>query len=454
MRYLFVLILACLAPSALAQTEPTLSFDHPLGTGTVYDVPLNGTVDAALARYVDRALDEAEADEAALVVLRIDTFGGLLDAADQIRKRVLGASVPTLAFVEGNALSAGALIAYAADKIVLAPGATMGAATVVQGAGGEAAPDKYQSAMRAMMRATAEENGRDPNVAEAMVDERIDLPGISPEGEVLTLSADEAQRIGVADAVLSSLDSVLSASGVTTQLRVAHDTSPMERTLRFFGSPVVQSILMLMMMGGLYAELQSPGLGFPGAISLLGALLFFAPHYAMGLAASWEIALFVLGIILIALEVFVIPGFGVAGIAGSLLAIGSLGAMLVANVGFGFPIGAFRDASEVMAVTMVLFALVVAAALHYLPRTTQFGRLVLADQSPSPEPIGSERTSQPTVGTTGTTLTPLRPSGMAMLLDQRVDVVAQGVFVDANVPVRVVEIEGGRVVVAPIAPVA
>ncbi len=162
MRFLLVLLLAYLAPSAFAQTEPTLSFDHPLGTGTVYDVPLTGTVDAALARYVDRALDEAEADDAALVVLRIDTFGGLLDAADQIRKRVLGASVPTLAFVEGNALSAGALIAYAADKIVLAPGATMGAATVVQGTTGEAAPDKYQSAMRALMRATAEENGRDP----------------------------------------------------------------------------------------------------------------------------------------------------------------------------------------------------------------------------------------------------------------------------------------------------
>ncbi len=454
MRFLLVLLLACLVPSAQGQTESTLSFDQPLGAGTVYDVPLNGTVDAALARYVDRALDEAEADDAALVVLRIDTFGGLLDAADQIRKRVLKSSVPTLAFVEGNALSAGALIAYAADKIVLAPGATMGAATVVQGATGEAAPDKYQSAMRAMMRTTAEENGRDPAIAEAMVDETIDLPGISPQGEVLTLSAVEAERLGVADAVLSSLDSVLLSAGVTEQLRVAHDTSPMERTLRFFGAPVVQSILMLMMMGGLYAELQSPGLGFPGAISLLGALLFFAPHYAMGLAASWEIALFIVGIILIALEVFVIPGFGVAGITGGLLAIGSLGAMLVGNVGFGFPVGSFRDASEVMAVTMVLFACVVAAALHYLPRTARFGHLILADQSPSPEPIGSERTSVPTIGVTGTTITPLRPSGMASLLDQRVDVVAQGVFVDSGVAVRVVEVEGSRIVVAPIAPVA
>ncbi len=174
----------------------------------------------------------------------------------------------------------------------------------------------------------------------------------------------------------------------------------------------------------------------------------------MGLAASWEIALFIIGIILIALEVFVIPGFGVAGITGGLLAIGSLGAMLVGNVGFGFPVGSFRDASEVLAVTMVLFAFVVAAALHYLPRTARFGHLVLADQSPSPEPIGSERTSQPTVGTTGITITPLRPSGVANLLDQRVDVVAQGVFVDSGEPVRVVEVEGSRIVVAPIAPVA
>jgi membrane-bound serine protease (ClpP class) len=449
MRYLPLLLL--FATVAFAQDEAALTFDVPVGSGPVYDVPLSGTVDAALARYVDRALGEAEEDEAALVVLRIDTFGGLLDAADQIRKRVLGATVPTVAFVEGNALSAGALIAYAADRIVMAPGATMGAATVVQGGTGEAAPDKYQSAMRALMRATAEENGKDPAIAEAMVDERVDLPGVSSEGEVLTLSADEARELGVADAVLTSLDAVLVASGAAAQPRVAHDATGLERALRFFGSPVVQSILMLMMLGGLYAEMQAPGLGLPGALALIGALLFFAPSYAMGLAASWEIALFVVGVLLILLEVLVIPGFGVAGIAGAALTVGSLGAMLVGNVGLYFPEGGIRRATEVLGITLFLFGIVVIAALRYLPRAARFSAVVLHDESPSERvPIGSERAAEPAVGTLGQAATPLRPWGVALLLDRRVEVVTEGEFVEAGTPVRVVRAAGGRIVVAPV----
>ena len=249
------------------------------------------------------------------MIFEIDTFGGLVDAADAIRTSILDAPMPTVAFINKNAASAGALIAYANDKIVMAPGASMGAATAVD-MQGEYASEKVQSYMRSLMRATAEANGRDPQIAEAMVDEKLVVPGVVEEGELLSLSAVEAQRLKVADAVASDAEAALVAVGVTDRPRIAHAASAAERLLRFLGSPAVASILMLMMMGGLYFELQTPGVGFPGIMAFIGAALFFAPHYLLGLAESWEIALFVVGIVLILLELLVIPRFRRSGHSG------------------------------------------------------------------------------------------------------------------------------------------
>ena len=185
-----------------------LEFD-PAPSGSVFVVPIEGMIDNGLARYISRAVKDAEENGAGIIIFDIDTFGGLVDAADEIRKSILNANVPTVAFIDKNAASAGALISYAADRIVMVPGASIGAATVVEGAGGEAAPDKYQSYMRGLMRATAEANGRDPRIAEAMVDQNLEVEGISPAGQVLTLSTKEAVKLGVADAELDSIDELI-----------------------------------------------------------------------------------------------------------------------------------------------------------------------------------------------------------------------------------------------------
>ncbi len=166
------------------------------------------------------------------------------------------------------------------------------------------------------MRATAEATGRDPQIAEAMVDETIAVPGVSAEGELLTVSSDEALRLGIADAVLPSVDATVAALGAADRPQEEHAATRAERVLRFLGSPVLASLLLMMMMGGLYFEIQTPGVGFAGAIALVGAALFFAPHYLLGLVESWEIALFVVGVGLLLVEVFVTPGFGVFGIGG------------------------------------------------------------------------------------------------------------------------------------------
>ncbi|MEM6336688.1 MAG: ATP-dependent Clp protease proteolytic subunit, partial [Bacteroidota bacterium] len=218
MRQVLLSILACFAFFGPAFAQP-----YPLDTliespeGPVFEVPIEGMIDKALANYLDRALNEAEEANASVVILHMDTFGGLVDAADQMRTAILNTDVPVVTFIDRNAASAGALISLASDRIVMVPGASIGAATVVSGGSGEAAPDKYQSYMRGQMRATAEATGRDPQIAEAMVDETLEVKGVSPAGQVLTLSAKEALDVGFADAIMESIPDLTAALGVQQQ---------------------------------------------------------------------------------------------------------------------------------------------------------------------------------------------------------------------------------------------
>ena len=452
-KYLTSIVLGvCLAGWSINQADaqtveqPLLTFSEPLGNGPVFIVPVKNTIDNELARYIDRAIGEAEANDAALVLLDIDTFGGLVDAADKIRKTVLNASMPTIAFIDKNAASAGALISYAADRIVMVPGASIGAATVVEGVGGEAAPDKYQSYMRGLMRSTAEANGKDPRIAEAMVDETIEVEGISEAGKVLTLSSEEAVRFGVAEAILTDMNSVLAQLNVQQAEIVRHRATWIEVLLRFLGSPIVQSILMLMMMGGLYFELQTPGVGFPGLMAGIGAALFFAPHYMMGLVESWELILFGMGVFLLLVEIFFLPGFGVAGIAGLILVMGSLFTGLIGNVGLHFPSGgAVQSAIGTMAITLILLVVLGYSLGRYLPRSERFKTLVLAPELNSAYGYTSSESEERLMGQTGTTLSPLRPSGAADIDGRRVDVVTAGEFIPSGTAIRVVGVRGSRV---------
>ncbi len=446
--YLLAALLFALPAWAQPNRAPKPLVLDELGNGVVYVVPVEGLIDNALATYLDRAISDAEEGDAALVVFHVDTFGGLLDAADHIRKAILNTNLPTVAFIDKNAASAGALISYAADRIVMVPGASIGAATVVEGGSGEAAPDKYQSYMRGLMRATAEANERDPAIAESMVDETLFVEGVSEEGQVLTLSSAEAFNLGVADGVFSSVEAVLEEYGFEEATVVAHQARRAEKVLRFFASPVVQSILMLMMLGGLYFELQTPGVGFAGGIALIGAAAFFAPHYLLGLVESWELIVFIIGVALIFAELFVIPGFGIAGIAGIICVLGALVASLVGNVGFSFPSGgAITSATSTLAITLVLLVMLLVSMGRYLPRSERFRNLVLEPDLSSATGYTSADTDASLLGQIGRAITTLRPSGVMQLDsdDRRVDVMTAGEFIEAGEAIRVVSVRGSRV---------
>ncbi len=445
-------LLGAAGADAQSRSPKPLSFEGGLEGGPVFVVPIEGLIDNALAKYVDRALSDAEGADASLVVFHIDTFGGLVDAADRIRKSLLDAGMPTVAFIDKNAASAGALISYAADRIVMVPGASIGAATVVEGVGGEAAPDKYQSYMRGLMRSTAEANGRDPTIAESMVDPELEVAGVSEVGKVLTLSAKEALELGVADGILESPEEVLRTFGKGSAEVVSHRESGAERVLRFLGSPVLQSVLMLMMLGGLYFELQTPGVGFAGLIALVGALLFFAPLYLLGLVQAWEIVVFIIGISLILVEVFVLPGFGVAGISGIVLTMLALVASLVGNVGLAFPpFVRVTPAIITLAAALVMLVVLGAFAGRMLPQIHRVSSLVLTSELTSDAGYTSAATHSEFLGMVGRTLTPLRPSGAVRLGSRRVDAITDGEFVDRDTDVQVISVRGSRVEVRPVA---
>jgi membrane-bound serine protease (ClpP class) len=417
-------------------------------SGDIVLVPVSGMVDNGLATFIDRSLEQAKDSGAKGLILHINTFGGLLDAADKIRTSLIDAGIPTVAYIDKNAGSAGALIALACDTILVAPGASVGAATVVEGESGNKASEKYQSYMRGIMRATAEAKNRDPRIAEAMVDERIVIEGLVDDKTLLTLSAEEAVKWGFADAEAASLDEVKKHMGWTESITVSMDQHWEESVLRFLANPVVSSVLMLMMMGGLYFELQTPGVGFPGIIAAIGATLFFAPLYLLGLAQSWEIVLFIIGVVLLVVEIFVIPGFGIAGFAGISLIVFSLGAALIGNVGLEFP--AMRDLTRAiwtMVITLLLSGLLVVSLGRYLPENKRFNQLVLQEVSGAGGAAGVAYELDNLVGSSGMANTALRPAGIVVIDGRKYDVVSDGDFIEKGTPVKVVSALGNRIIV-------
>ena len=268
------------------------------------------------------------------------------------------------------------------------------------------------------------------------------------EGTLLTVSADEARDLGIADAVLPSVDATVDALGAEGNTQENHAATGPEKVLRFLGSPIMASLLLMMMMGGMYFEIQTPGVGCAGAVALIGAALFFAPHYLLGLVESWEIALFVVGVGLILVEVFVTPGFGVFGIGGLVLTLGALLIALVPNVGFAFPTdGQIVQATSTLAAALVLLALRTVSLGRYLPKSERFSRLVLVPDLATSAGYVSAETALDLLGKQGTALTTLRPAGTADVGGERVDVVSEGPMIASGATVEVIRSRGSLVVV-------
>tara|TARA_Y100001978_G_scaffold456_1_gene343 strand:+ start:176 stop:1510 length:1335 start_codon:yes stop_codon:yes gene_type:complete len=434
-------LIALLCHLVLHQTEALAQ--------TVYhvDMKLEGMIDPGVSAFVERVIEDAEANEVDAIVFEIDTFGGRVDAATVIRDAILDSEALTIAFVNKRAISAGALISLACDKIVMAQAGTMGATTPVDGSGTKAS-DKVTSYMRAEMRATAESTGRDAKIAEAMVDERVDIPGLSAEaGRPATLTTEQSLNYEMADETAESLRDVLSIYDLGEAEIVPIELNWAEHVVRLLTHPAVTSILLAVAMFGLIAEVRTPGWGLGGTLALVALGIFFGSHLVVKLAEWQELAIFVVGLGLLLVEVIVIPGFGIAGLAGVGLMLGSL---VVTQLG-DFQLW---NVDEIAAVIVRLSASMVGAfvlslvMLRSLPRMASFNRLVLKTETRASEGyVSSSREENELLGKEGVTVSELRPAGIALIDGRRTDVVTDGEFVAVNQAVEVVEVSGNRVVV-------
>jgi len=256
----------------------------------VYKFDIKEEIAPPVWHHTQKAFDEAEELNFDLIIIHMNTYGGMLDAADSIRTAILKSDIPVYVFIDNNAASAGALISIACDSIYMHPGANIGAATVVDQSG-KPLPDKYQSYMRSMMRSTAEASGRDPDIAQAMVDPRIYIEGISDTGQVLTFTAKEALKHNFCEGIAESIEEVMKLANIKEYTIIEQKLTVTDKIIKFLINPFVSGILIMIIIGGIYFELQTPGIGFPIAASVIAAIIYFAPLYIEGLAEHWEIVI-------------------------------------------------------------------------------------------------------------------------------------------------------------------
>lgn len=416
----------------------------------VFKFDLKTEIMPGAARSVSKALQQASQLKADVILIHMNTYGGMLDAADTIRTAILNSPVPSIVFIDNNAASAGALISIACNRIYMRSGASMGAATVVDQEA-KPLPDKYQSYMRSMMRSTAEKRGRNPKIAEAMVDPRTYIPGVNDSGKVLTFTANEALQNGYCDGVAETIEEVLKAENLTGARLVEYKPTAIDKFINWLLHPAISGILILIIIGGIYFELQTPGIGFPLLASAIAALLYLAPLYLEGLASHWEVLLILAGFGLIALEIFVFPGFGVSGVSGITLVVLGFMLTLLPNEGFDFtftPDQAILESLLTVVVSLTLAIIVMFLFGGRVLKSKLFGKLVLQDAMSAQQGyVSSEENSALSMGATAVAYTDLRPSGKIMAGGKIFTAVAESHFITKGTTVKVISVDGIKITV-------
>ena len=425
--------------------------DQIWGSGEVVIIEITGMIDLGLAPYVARSIEEAE--DAALIILHVNTFGGRVDAAVQIRDAVLGASAPTLAYVDRRAISAGALISLAADFIVFAPGGSLGAATPVQVSAGEASPveEKHVSYMRAEIRSTAEAKGRRGDIAEAMVDARLAVDDLIDGERLLTLTSDQAYTFGFSDGEEATLSDVLSSAGLASRETRESKKNWAEIVARIITNPTIAGILMSLGILGLMIELYSPGLGFPGIIGVTSLVAFIFGHNAVHLVGMEEVILLGVGFLLLTLEFFILPGFGFAGGIGVLAIMAALVLSLIGlPLNIAWELGSLQAAITQVGIVLFVVTVLMTLLIGYLPERAIPNWLMLRTSIKSTSQEDDETKSDPRqmlVGKVGIAISPLRPIGRGDFNGKLIDISSTHGVIRQGDRVRITEVNGPSIFV-------
>lgn len=444
----------------------TLLFANAFATRRYHEIKIFEEIGSTSWIHLKNGVEEARAMKADGIFIHMNTYGGLVNYADSMRTLIINCDIPVYVFIDNNAASAGALISIACDSIYMREGANIGAATVVND-NGEKMPDKYQSYMRSTIRSTAESHGkvkvvvngdtvekwrRDPLIAEAMVDESVVVPGIVDSTKILTFTTHEAMENGYCEGKYSSVQEIIVDGFHEEDYELtSYKATLFDSLLGWLTSPMLQGILIMIIIGGIYFEMQTPGIGFALLASVVAGLLYFAPLYIDGLADFWEAILFVIGVVLLLVEIFVIPGFGVAGILGIIFVVAGLTLSLLPNDWFNFK--GVSNHALVVSLTTVLLALIGSIALiAYLASKIgtegMFKNLALTKSQDLEDGYVSNNVSLNSLaGKEGVAETDLRPSGKVLIEGEVYDAVAESGFVEKGAIVIVRKYEMGQMYV-------
>ena len=416
----------------------------------VFVVPIETEIDQSAFHHFKQGERKAHEAGADLLLVKLNTYGGALDAADSIRTALLRCTLPTVAFVDVNAASAGALIALACDSVYMAPAASMGSATVVNGAG-EPMPEKYQSYMSTIMRATAEHHGRkqqgdsmlwrrDPAIAASMVNPEISV----------SLTASQAVECAYADGVAPDINAVLADLQMAGAEVMYYESNLTDDIMGFLANAGVRAVLVMLILGGIYMEMHTPGLGFAAAVAAVATVLYFLPMFVGGAMPAWVLLCFILGVVLIALEIFVIPGFGVTGAAGIIAIVAALvGGMLSNDAVTGFDFGSLCRSLVVVGAGCLLAVV----AIVYLtssrgPKILRKHTELMTELKVSDGFVGVDMSPARYVGQIGETMTDMRPAGKIEIGSTIFDAVSIGPFIAARRSVKVIKYENAQLYVS------
>ncbi|SMF88560.1 membrane-bound serine protease (ClpP class) [Paenibacillus uliginis N3/975] len=409
--------------------------------GSVYVIPIEQKIERGLTSFMERGFKEAEEMEAGLIVLEINTPGGRVDQAEKIAKLIKSTQIPTVAYIRGDAASAGSFIALNADKIVMAKGSMIGAAEMVDGMGNRVEDAKIVAWWKSKMASAAGANGRETDIAEGMVDinMKVEMPEIGKTkniGEIIALSADEALKVGYADKIAGSTNEVIEWMGYSTNDVFHMEQTFSEKLATFLTHPVVMTLLLFIGIAGVIIEVIVPGFGVPGILGTAAFVLYFFGNSVAGFAGSETWLLFIIGIGLLVMELFV-PSFGILGIVGS-------GSLI-----FGVVRAAYSTSDVALslgiAAACALVAIVV-VALVFKERGI-WKKFILSESLTKEQGYIPIEDRDVLIGLVGRSITPLRPSGTVELDGRRLDVVTEGSFIGSGRPVRVVKTDGTRIVV-------
>jgi len=398
----------------------------------VYLVSIKGTIDLGLSSYVQRALEEAVLNKVKAIILEIDTFGGRVDAATQIRDKVTSLNIPSIAYVKNRAWSAGALIAISAEYILMDKSASIGAAEP------QPADEKTVSALRAEFTSTALSRGRSEDIAAAMVDKDVEIKGIIEKDKILTLNAEQAIKLNFVDDNASSVEEVLNFLNLKDAKIVNIYPNWAENVSRFVTNPVVSPLLLSIGFLGLIIEFWTLGWGIAGSIGIISLSLFFGGHIVVGLAGFETIILFIIGLLLLLAEIFFIPGFGLAGIGGI--------AAILASIFLTF--GNITQATYSILIALGISVIGFFLLIKYIPSTRTWRKFVLSTEQKKElgYTVGTKDLKRLT-GKEGIAITPLRPSGIVEVNGKKLNALTQGEYVDSNTKIKIISVEGNKIVV-------